>query len=78
MHDSSPKDDARAHELFVLHCMWSDRKGRLSLMSHVCPMGGLLWTIGELLVGSLLDCIGFFGHFVIGLSVGIVCVIAVL
>ena len=39
---------------------------------------GFLWTIGELLVGSLLDRIGFLGHFVIGLSIGIVCVIAVL
>ena len=37
-----------------------------------------LWTIGELLVGSLLDRIGFLGHFVIGLSIGNVCVIAVL
>ena len=39
---------------------------------------GFLWTFGELLVGSLLDRIGFLGHFVIGLSIGIVCVIAVL
>ena len=31
MHDSSPEDDARPHELFVLHCMWSDRKSSLSL-----------------------------------------------
>ena len=31
-------------------------------------MCGFLWTIGELLVGSLLDGIGFFGHFVIGFS----------
>ena len=39
---------------------------------------GFLWAFGELLVGSLLDRIGFLGHFVIGLSMGIVCVIAVL
>ena len=39
---------------------------------------GFLWTIGELLVGPLLGHIGFLGHFVIGLSIGIVCVIAVL
>ena len=39
---------------------------------------GFSRTIGELLVGSLLDRIGFLGHFVIGLSIGIVCVIAVL
>ena len=39
---------------------------------------GFMWTIGEHLVGSLLDRIGFLGHFVIGLSVAIVCVIAVL
>ena len=37
-----------------------------------------LWTIGELLVGSFLDRIGFLGRFVIGLSIGMVCVIAVL
>ena len=42
---------------------------------------GFLWTIGEFwwpVVGSLLDGIGFLGHFVIGLAVGVVCVIAVL
>ena len=38
--------------------------------------GGFFGTIDGLLVGSLLDRIGFLGHFVIGLSIGIVCVIA--
>ena len=99
-----------------LHCMWSDRKSRLSLIrafeffffsqgwtylvpvwtlfgpvvvpcglvahsylirgpvfdpcwtvAHLWIICGVLRTIGELLVGSLLDCIGFWGHFVIGL-----------
>ena len=39
---------------------------------------GFLWTIGEFWVRSLLDRIGMLGHFVIGFSVGIVCVIAML
>ena len=39
---------------------------------------GFLYTSDELLVASLLDRIGFLGLFVIGLSVGMVCVIAVL
>ena len=103
-----------------LHCMWSDRKSRLSLtraceffffsqgwtylvpvwtlfglepvpcgpfvpVLNPCLTGvgpwlicGFLRTFGELLVGSLLDRIGFLVHFVIGPSIGIVCVIAVL
>ena len=44
-------------------------------LAHFCE---ILWTIREFLVGSLLDLIGFLSHFVIGLSIGIVCVIAVL
>ena len=104
-----------------LHCMWSDRKTRLSLTracefclfsqgwNYLVPVWTLFgtvpvpcglvdpsWTrigsfvnhcwivahlwvfvpIGELLGGSLLDRIGFLGHFVIGLSTGIVCLIA--
>ena len=47
-------------------------------VAHLWIIFGFLWTIGKLLVGSLLDLIGFLGHFVIGLSIGIVCVIAVL
>ena len=47
-------------------------------VAHLWIICGFLWTIGKLLVGSLLDLIGFLGHFVIGLSIGIVCVIAVL
>ena len=39
---------------------------------------GVLWSIGELLAASLLDRVGFLGHFVIGFLIGIVCVIAVL
>ena len=39
---------------------------------------GFSWTIGELFVGSLLDRIGFLGYFIIGFSIGIFCVIAVL
>ena len=37
---------------------------------------GFSWTIGELLVGSLLGRIGFLGHFVIGFSVGTVRAVA--
>ena len=47
-------------------------------VAHLWIIWRFLRTIGELLVGSLLDRIGFQGHFVIGLSIGIVCVIAVL
>ena len=47
-------------------------------VAHFWIICGFLWTIGKLSVGSLLDLIGFLGHFVIGLSIGIVCVIAVL
>ena len=47
-------------------------------VAHLWIICGLLWTIGKLLVGSLLDLIGFLGHFVIELSIRIVCVIAVL
>ena len=47
-------------------------------VAYLWIIRGFLWTIGELLVGSLLDLIGFLGHFIIGLSAGIVCVIAVL
>ena len=47
-------------------------------LAHFWIICGVLWTIGELLVGSLLDRIGFLGHFVIGLSIAMVGVIAVL
>ena len=47
-------------------------------VAHLWIICGFLWTIGKLLVGSLLDLIEFWGHFFIGLSIGIVCVIAVL
>ena len=47
-------------------------------VAHLWMICGVLWTIGELLVGSLLDPIGFLGHLVIGLSIGIIFVIAVL
>ena len=47
-------------------------------VAHLWISCGVLWTIGELLVGSLLDRVGFLGHFAIGPSIGILCVIAVL
>ena len=123
MHDSRHRIMPVPLNSSSLHCMWSDRKNRLSF-THACefffflkggptlwPLGlsldpcssrvdwwpirasfvdpcltgvgpwlicGFLWSIGELFVGTLLDSIGFLGHFVIGFSVGIVCVIAML
>ena len=47
-------------------------------VAHLWIICSFLYSIGELLVGSLLNRIGFLDHSVIGFSTAIVCVIAVL
>ena len=52
-----------------------------TFVAHRWIICGVFWTIRDLfwpVVGSLLDRIEFFRHFMIGLSIGMVCVNAVL